>query len=223
MTFEADLHMHTTYSSDGRTEPKEAVLTAIKLGLSAIAITDHNRPAGAREVARIAKDHDLMVVLASEVSSFNGHILALGVSEPIPKGLSASETIRRIEDHGGLAVGAHPGRFYTGLKLADVRSNQFRAIEVANGGSSVQQNKRARKVAEGKGIGMTGGSDAHHPQHIGRCRTVFDNPPSSVEELLEEIRTRRTTGKGAGLTMGQVLSHDMGMFGRWLKRGAKKM
>jgi predicted metal-dependent phosphoesterase TrpH len=222
-TFEADLHMHTTYSSDGHTEPKEAVLTAKQVGLSAIAVTDHNRPAGAREVARIAKDHDLIVVLASEVSSFNGHILALGVAEPIPKGLSASETIKRIEDHGGLAVAAHPGRFYTGLSLAEVRSNHFRAVEVVNGGSSVRQNKLASKLAGGRGLGMTGGSDAHHPEQIGRCRSVFENPPSSVEELLEEIRANRTTGKGAGLTLSGQWSHNLGMFGRWLKRGGKRM
>jgi predicted metal-dependent phosphoesterase TrpH len=193
------------------------------VGLSAIAVTDHNRPAGSREVARIAQDHDLMVVLGSEVSSFNGHILALGVAEPIPKGLSASETIQRIEDHGGVPVAAHPGRFYTGLNLSEVRSNHFPAVEVANGGSSIRQNELARKVARGKGIGMTGGSDAHHPEQIGRCRTVFPNPPSSPEELLEEIRAKRTTGTGDGLTMGQMWSHNAGMFGRWLKRGGKKM
>jgi predicted metal-dependent phosphoesterase TrpH len=215
--------MHTTFSSDGHTEPKEAVLTALKVGLSAIAVTDHNRPAGAREVARIAKDHDLMVVLASEVSSFNGHILALGVAEPIPRGLSASETIQRIEDHGGLAVAAHPGRFYTGLGLSEVRSNHFQAVEVANGGSSVRQNRLARKVAEGRGLAMTGGSDAHRPEHIGRCRTVFRNPPSSVDELLEEIRAKRTDGKGEGLTLGGQMAHNAGMFGRWLTRGGRRM
>jgi predicted metal-dependent phosphoesterase TrpH len=215
--------MHTTYSSDGHIEPREAVLMAKQAGLSAIAVTDHNRPAGAREVARIAKDHDLMVVLASEVSSFNGHVLALGVAEPIPRGLSASETIRRIEDHGGVPVAAHPGRFYTGLRLSEIRSNHFPAVEVANGGSSVRQNRLARKVAEGKGIGITGGSDAHHPEHIGRCRTVFENPPSSVEDLLEEIRAKHTMAIGDGLTAGQVWSHNAGMFGRWLKRGGKKM
>ncbi len=215
--------MHTTFSSDGHTEPKEAVLTAKKVGLSAIAVTDHNRPAGAREVARVAKDHDLLVVLASEVSSFNGHILALGVSEPIPRGLSASETIQRIEDRGGVPVAAHPGRFYTGLSLSEIRSNQFPAVEVANGGSSIRQNRLARKVAEGKGLAMTGGSDAHHPQDIGRSRTVFENPPSTAEELLEEIRAKRTDGKGQGLTLGGQLSHNAGMFGRWLRRGGKRM
>jgi predicted metal-dependent phosphoesterase TrpH len=223
VTFEADLHIHTTFSSDGHTEPKEAVMKALQVGLSAIAVTDHNRPAGAREVARIAKDHDLLVVPASEVSAFNGHILALGVTEPIPRGLSASETIKRIEDHGGLAVGAHPGRFYTGVSLSEVRSNQFRAIEVANGGSSVRQNRLARKVAEGKGIGMTGGSDSHNVEQIGRCRTIFENAPSSVEELLEEIRAKRTTGKGEGLSLSGQWSHNFGMMGRWLKRGGKRM
>jgi hypothetical protein len=199
------------------------VATALRVGLSAIAVTDHNRPAGSREVARMAQDHDLLVVPASEVSSFNGHILALGVGEPIPRGLSASETIQRIEDRGGLAVAAHPGRFYTGLSLSEIRSNQFPAVEVANGGSSIRQNTLARKVAEGKGLGRTGGSDAHRPEHIGRCRTVFENPPSSVEELLEEVRARRTDGRGEGLTLGGQWSHNAGMFGRWLTRGGRRL
>jgi predicted metal-dependent phosphoesterase TrpH len=199
------------------------VLTAIKVGLSAIAVTDHNRPAGAREVARHAKGHALLVVPASEVSSFNGHILALGVTDPIPRGLSASETILRIEEHGGLAVAAHPGRFYTGLSISEVRANHFQAIEVANGGSSVRQNRLARKVAEGRGLAKTGGSDAHRPEHIGRCRTVFQNPPSSVEELLEEVRAKHTDGKGEGLTFGEQVTHDAGMFGRWLGRGGRRM
>jgi len=198
-------------------------MVAERLGLSAIAVTDHNRPAGAREVARFARGHDLMVVPASEVSSSNGHILALGVAEPVPRDLSASETIKRIEDHGGVAVAAHPGRFYTGLSIAEVRANQFVGVEVANGGSSVRQNMLARKVATARKLAMTGGSDAHVPGDIGRCRTVFVNEPSSVEELLEEVRTRRTETRGEGLSVGGQLQHNTGMLGRWLRRGGKRM
>ena len=221
--FEADLHLHTIASSDGHSEPKEAVATARRLGLNAIAVTDHNRPAGAREVIRVAKGSGLLVVPASEVSSFNGHILALGVAEPIPKGLSPDETIRRINDYGGLAVAAHPGRFYTGLSIQEVKASQFEAVEVANGGSSRRQNHLARLLADSNRLGRTGGSDAHWPKDIGRCRTVFDNEPTSVEEVLEEIRAGRTTTEGLGLSLGGQLSHDAGMVSRWLKRGGRKM
>ncbi len=199
------------------------MLTAKRLGLSAVSVNDHNRPAGAREVARVAKSHDLLVVPASEVSSFNGHILALGVTEPIPRGLSSDETIRRINDFGGLAVAAHPGRLYTGLSIHEVRASQFEAVEVANGGSSRRQNHLANLLADSKNLGKTGGSDAHHPEHIGRCRTVFKNEPTSVEELLEEIRAHRTTTSGNGLSVGGQISHNMGMFSRWLGRGGRKM
>ena len=199
------------------------MLIAIKVGLSAVAVNDHNRPAGAREVARVAKGHALLVVPASEVSSFNGHIIALGVTEPIPKGLSPDETVRRINDFGGLAVAAHPGRFYTGLSINEVRASQFEAVEVANGGSSRRQNHLANILADSKNLGKTGGSDAHHPEHIGRCRTVFQNEPTSVEELLEEIRAHRTTTSGEGLSLGGQMTHNLGMFSRWLGRGGKRM
>ncbi len=199
------------------------MLTAKKVGLSAVAVNDHNRPAGAREVARVAKGHDLLVVPSSEVSSFNGHILALGVTEPIPSGLSPDETIRRINDFGGLAVAAHPGRFYTGLSIHEVRASQFEAVEVANGGSSRRQNHLAGLLADSRNLGKTGGSDAHWPKDIGRCRTVFKNEPTSVEELLEEIRAHRTSTWGNGLSLGGQMAHNMGMFSRWLGRGGKKM
>ena len=221
--FEADLHLHTIASSDGHSEPKDVVATALKVGLSAIAVTDHNRPAGSREVIRVAKGSGLLVVPASEVSSFNGHILALGVAEPIPKGLSPDETIRRIHAFGGLAVAAHPGRFYTGLSIQEVKASQFEAVEAANGGSSRRQNHLASLLADSKRMGRTGGSDAHWPKDIGRARTVFQNEPSSVEELLEEIRAGRTTTKGLGLSLGGQMSHNAGMFSRWLRRGGRKM
>lgn len=37
-----DLHTHSKYSSDGWIDPEMLVKTAIKKGLSGIAVTDHN-------------------------------------------------------------------------------------------------------------------------------------------------------------------------------------
>ncbi len=96
--FEADLHIHTARSGDARIEPRGLVAEARGLGLFAIAVTDHNTVAGVREVAALARGQDLLVVPGVEVSSRDGHVLALGVSEDVPAGLSADETIRLIGD-----------------------------------------------------------------------------------------------------------------------------
>ena len=215
--------MHTRFSSDGHTDPADVVHAAEQAGLFAIAVVDHNEPKGSLAVMEAARGHDLLVVPGSEVSSFNGHILALGVKEAIPRDLSAGETIKRINDHGGLAVAAHPGRFYTGLSIHEVRASSFAAVEVANGHSSMRQNSVARRIAKAINAGMTGGSDAHWPDDIGSCRTVFEDRPTSVDELLEAIRDRETRVVGDGLTFGEHTRLNVEMAGRWMRRGAKKM
>jgi predicted metal-dependent phosphoesterase TrpH len=162
-------------------------------------------------------------VIGVEVSSYNGHILALGVSEPIPRGLSADETIRRINEQGGLAIASHPGRFYTGLSVHEVRAASFQAVEVANGHSTVRQNRTAYRLALDIGAGMTGGSDAHWPDEIGTCRTVFPKKPTSPEELLDAIRDHDTEAVGHGMSMADQTRLNTAMLGRWVRRGGKRI
>lgn len=74
-----DLHIHTT-ASDGILSPTEVVDWAIKKGLSAIAITDHDTTLGIDEaIARSSKYKNFKVVPGIELSSdYNGkeiHIL----------------------------------------------------------------------------------------------------------------------------------------------------
>ncbi len=221
--FEADLHIHTTHSRDGYVEPRELVDAAVRLGLFAVAVTDHNTTAAVREVRKLASGRDLLVVPGVEVSSADGHILGLGLSEAVPRDLSAGETLRRIEDQGGLAVAAHPGRMYSGLHPEDVAPTGFRTVEVANGHSSVGLNREARRLAEAMGAGVTGGSDAHLPHEVGSCRTVFPTAPADVEGVLEAIRARETTAVGEGLTQVEQLRLNARMAARWVGRGGRRM
>ena len=62
-----DLHVHTT-ASDGTMTPAEAVAHARSLGLSAIAITDHDTPAGIPEALEAGKTAGVEVVPGIEVS-----------------------------------------------------------------------------------------------------------------------------------------------------------
>lgn len=72
-----DLHIHTT-ASDGTASPAEVVRMAKDLGLSAVAITDHDTVSGYPEAAAAGRELGLEVVPGVELSSRYGktiHIL----------------------------------------------------------------------------------------------------------------------------------------------------
>ncbi len=75
-----DLHAHSCYS-DGSDTPKELIDKALSVGLSAIALTDHNTTAGLPEFLAYAKDKPIAAVAGCEFSTdYNGielHILGL--------------------------------------------------------------------------------------------------------------------------------------------------
>ena len=80
----ADLHMHTT-ASDGWPSPQELVDYARATRLNVIAVTDHDTIEGALRAADHAAglSSRLQVVIGEEVSSRNGHIVALFIERRI--------------------------------------------------------------------------------------------------------------------------------------------
>lgn len=78
-TVRFDSHVHTAASYDS-TAPIGVVLErASEAGLNAVAVTDHDTMAGAREAVDRNAD-GVTVVPGVEVSAADGHLLALGVS-----------------------------------------------------------------------------------------------------------------------------------------------
>src|SRR6266511_542462 len=63
-----DLHVHTTWS-DGRLTPREVIQEAAKLGLSAIAVTDHDVVGGLDEAAEAAAEVGIDLVPAVELTA----------------------------------------------------------------------------------------------------------------------------------------------------------
>src|SRR5215831_21153556 len=90
----ADLHIHT-HHSDGSDSPSEVLLWAARIGLDVIAITDHDAIDGALIAARIARRvaGGPDVIIGEEVSSLDGHILALFLDEPVAPDMTAAETV----------------------------------------------------------------------------------------------------------------------------------
>src|SRR2546423_15344972 len=84
------------------------------MGLDGIAISDHNAVGGVL-AAEMAAGPDFLVIPAVEISTKSGHVLAYGVREAVPRDLGVAETVERIVALGGVAVAAHPYRFWSGL------------------------------------------------------------------------------------------------------------
>ena len=79
-----DLHTHSIYS-DGTKSPSELINMAIELGLSTIALTDHNTVDGLKEFIEVSKNKDINIVTGVEFSvEYNGkelHLLGLFIDE----------------------------------------------------------------------------------------------------------------------------------------------
>lgn len=185
MRIKADLHVHTTYSKDSVITPKELVYYAKQKGLNAVAVTDHNYLEGAYE---IAKKTDFLIIPGVEVSSSDGHIVALNVKELIPRGFSAAETVELIHRAGGVAIACHPHVYFKGC-LRDKVCSSFDAIEVINARAFPFNNsvKKAEETAQRLGLSKVAGTDAHYGPQIGYAYTIIETLEPTVEAIAKAI------------------------------------
>ena len=200
-----DLHIHSCYSENlygtrllcppSKSLPEDIIKVAIEKGIKVIAVTDHDNINGslkALEVSNLRKYRGKIIVIPGvEVSSKDGHILAYGIYEDIPKGLSAKETIRRIKNIGGFAVAAHPFnvKFSLSEKCIKDNLNDLFGLEIANSHSF--KNKFTENFVKRNNLKYTAGSDAHTLKEIGLCYGVIEEDICNKEEFIEAIKNKR--------------------------------
>lgn len=189
-----EIHCHTKHSNatipwDGLESPADAVRQAKKAGLSGIAITDHDSIKAWKEAKEETKRLGLAFIPGIEVNSRHGHILGLGVSDSVPRGMGVEATIEAIHDQGGIAIAAHP---------FDIRNHGIRhwfskadAVEAFNALSLDRfSNRFTESRARGMGMSMVSGSDAHSLGMIGTAAVSAD--ACDMDSLLKAIKAGRT-------------------------------
>lgn len=183
----ADLHIHSTYS-DGTADVAAILAHVAASDLRVIAITDHDTIAGGRAAAQLARQFGVEVVVGEEVSTIEGHVLALFIETELPPGRPAAETIAAVHEQGGLCVAAHPyDRSVPSLGAHGLRERccttwPLDAIEALNAGAIWSQrgcNRMAQRLAEEMGLPAVGGSDAHSLATIGQAYTEFAGTSAS--------------------------------------------
>jgi len=215
MQVKADLHVHTTYSSDSVITPKQLVFYAKKRGLTAVAVTDHNQVEGA---LKIAKQTDFLIIPGTEVSSMHGHIVGLNVNTLIPRALSAEETVDRIHEAGGIAIACHPFALLKGSIDKHV-SGKFDAVETINA-SSFPYNRatsKANNLAERLKLPKVAGTDAHYGPVIGQAYTVIDSE-TNVEAIVKAITNGCCKPAGTGMSVLMRLENQGRFFLKYLQK-----
>jgi predicted metal-dependent phosphoesterase TrpH len=192
--FKLDLHVHTWFSKDGIYPPRLVLKTALKKGLDAIAITDHNSIRGLGEAKSNA--NDIIVIPGIEVDTNEGHVIGLGIDRLIKPWLSAAETIELIRGEGGITVIPHPFDYLRHGVGSRVKTLKADAIEIMNSRSNTPfSNSFARRTAHKMESPITAGSDAHLAEDVGNAYMIIEEEgkPSldSILSLLISKKHRR--------------------------------
>jgi hypothetical protein len=189
----ADLHIHSEASYDCESSIDEILEAAVEESLDVVAVTDHDEIRGSHEAVESASDYGLTAIPGIEVSTADGHLLALGVEEKIPAGEAVEVTVEKVRERGGVAVIPHP---FQRLRHGVGAVRDCDAVEVYNSRLLTGiANRRARRFARANDLPELGGSDAHIPEMVGQTYTEIDAEPE-VESVLDAIREGRTEVHG---------------------------
>ncbi|HDQ08251.1 MAG TPA: PHP domain-containing protein [Methanoculleus sp.] len=191
-----DLHVHTSFSKDGESSVEDCLRVAEERGLDAIAICDHDTVEAVVYAETLASP--VLVIPGIEVSTHEGHMIALGIREPVPDGLLFEDTVARARRMGALVILPHPyhkWRHGVALKIRDALE-MVDAVESFNSryitGSA---NRKADRIARELGKPRVAGSDAHNARFIGYGETLVD-AEKDIDAILDAIREGRCQIRG---------------------------
>lgn len=210
MELKLDLHIHSVYSPDGFNSIDEINFRLIEQGFDGYALADHDTLKGLDEAH--AKSGGLVFIPAIEVSARRAHVVALDPVEVVPPGLSLPETVDLIHDQGATAILAHPyGLPRSWPQMRQVKLANLDAIEVANSAQvpydficSLNQ-----KLADRLGLPVTGGSDSHIPETVGRSYTIVESESTDYLDVIKAIRLGHTKVGGSHTSFGEWFTKNV--------------
>lgn len=178
-------HIHTD-RSDGSGTIDEVASAAAEAGLQFVILTDHGTASSPPEPP--AYRHGVLIIDAVEISTRDGHMVALGLTRPSPYPLAgeARDVIEDVARLGGWTVAAHPDSPKPDLRW---RGPATDAIEWINADSEWRDENRPLRVMQ---IAL------HYlirsPETIA---SLFGRPHASIRRWEAAGRTRLVPGLAA--------------------------
>ena len=199
-----DLHAHSYPASDDSFISADDLIDgAKKAGIDGICLTEHDHFWSPEDIGVLARRHNFLVLGGAEINTEEGHVLVFGLHEyqfGMHKTLFLHRLVRQAD---GVMVAAHPyrRRYPRGQAPSVEQVDQAldraceeglfsacHAIEVVNGRGSTLENNFSRTLCHRLGLGSTGGSDIHRPEHIGKACTWFEQKVACLDDLVRELK-----------------------------------
>ena len=188
-----DMHLHEkTFSTDSFLSLDEIVSIAKAKGLDAVCITDHDSM-GLRETAEEYTRTGFPIFTGIEFFSLQGDITAWGLESYPDHRIPAQDFIDLVTAANGFCVSCHPFRNNNrGLeeKLRDVCG--LNGIEVLNGSTDMEANRKALRFCRELGLKAIGASDAHVPGQVGKYVTWLPETVTTLPDFVTALHTLET-------------------------------
>ena len=205
-----DMHLHEcTYSSDSKINLEEIVTIARGRGLDAVCITDHDSM-GLREYAAEYSDRTgFPIFVGIEFFSLQGDITAWGIEDYPGCRVDAQDFINHVNEAGGFCVSCHPFRNNNRGLEENLRAVKgLHGVEVLNGSTALEANRRAFSYCRELGLKTIGASDAHTKGQIGKYATWLPEKVDCLKDFVEQLKTRQVrpaVWNGSSYDVGDML------------------
>lgn len=225
----ADLHMHSTYSDGSGSIEQILHHVQYNTNLAVIALTDHDVIEG----ALCARDlwakgtYRFDFIVGEEISTSEGHLLALFIEKRIRPGLSMERSIDLVHEQGGLAIVAHPlNRIFRHScqrvvleRIARSRDAWLDGIETWNASFCGIYANRVAMSTNRRFFGWPelGNSDAHTLSAIGSGCTWFEG--QTAQDVRDCIETGLTAPGGRLWSVNDYVhlaSHHLNRRRQWV-------
>lgn len=204
--YRGDLHAHTIHS-DGSWDIPEFTHYMRNLGLDFVTLSDHNTVTGLAQ-HRSQTEPGFLAMGGMELSTFNGHMLALGDNHwyewrlNIEPGMNITRIMEQVIDQGAMLIIAHPMApdepFCSGCHwtFTEARPGVALGVEIWNGDWHVFNEESLQQYYAWLNLGhrlvATSGTDIHGPATSNRRRRAGFNvvyaEALSESAILDAIR-----------------------------------